>query len=49
MNPGSPTYPGRKHQAGTLGTVGMLEIDQGVVNVQLVDLETGKAGTPGQA
>jgi hypothetical protein len=26
MNPGSPTYPGKKHKFGSLGTVGIIEI-----------------------
>ena len=38
INPGSPTYPGRKHQRGSLGTIGLLEIHNGAVDVQLVDL-----------
>ncbi len=46
VNPGSPTYPGRKHRPGTLGTIGLLEIRNGAVDVQLVDL--GRAQTPGQ-
>jgi putative phosphoesterase len=43
INPGSPTYPGRKHRPGSLGTMGILDIDAGVVNVELVDLESRKA------
>jgi len=27
MNPGSPTYPGKRHKRGVLGTIGILEID----------------------
>ena len=27
MNPGSPTYPGKRHKRGVLGTLGILEID----------------------
>ncbi len=46
INPGSPTFPGRKHQPGTLGTIGLLEIRKGAVVVPLVDL--GRAQTPGQ-
>jgi uncharacterized protein len=38
INPGSPTYPGRRHRPGTLGTIGLLEIEKGVVEVRLVDL-----------
>ncbi len=38
INPGSPTYPGKKHQPGTLGTIGLLEIRNGAMDVQLVNL-----------
>ncbi|HZA24760.1 MAG TPA: metallophosphoesterase family protein [Dehalococcoidia bacterium] len=38
INPGSPTFPGRRHRAGSLGTVGMLEIEKGVAQVRLIDL-----------
>ena len=27
MNPGSPTYPGKRHKRGVLGTIGILEVD----------------------
>lgn len=40
MNPGSPTYPGRRHRPGSLGTVGLLEVDGGkVMGHWIVDLE----------
>ena len=39
VNPGSPTYPGRKRGAGRLGTLALLEICRGIVNVRMVDLE----------
>jgi putative phosphoesterase len=39
INPGSPTYPGRQHPRGSLGTLAILEINQGAVAVRLVDLE----------
>ena len=39
VNPGSPTYPGRRHRPGALGTVGLLEIESGSARVRLVDLE----------
>ena len=42
INPGSPTYPGRRHKRGTLGTVGMLEIQTGGVTARIIDLETGE-------
>lgn len=38
INPGSPTYPGRRHKPGSLGTVGWLEVDQGALQVRLIDL-----------
>lgn len=38
INPGSPTYPGRRHPAGTLGTVALLEIDAGRVVERIVQL-----------
>lgn len=39
VNPGSPTYPGRLHRPGALGTVGFLEIHGKSATVRLVDLE----------
>ena len=41
VNPGSPTYPGRRHKRGTLGTVGLLEIDGEETTARLINLETG--------
>ena len=38
VNPGSPIYPGRRHLPGSLGTVGILEITDGVINAGIVDL-----------
>ena len=38
LNPGSPTYPGRRHTPGSLGTLGILDIDQGAVYPRLVQL-----------
>lgn len=38
INPGSPTYPGRRHRPGALGTIGLLEVARGVVEVRLIDL-----------
>jgi predicted phosphodiesterase len=40
VNPGSPTYPGRRHRAGVLGTIGLMEVNEGVVTARLVNLET---------
>ena len=42
INPGSPTYPGRRHKRGTLGTVGVLEINAGETIARVIDLETGQ-------
>jgi uncharacterized protein len=38
INPGSPTYPGRRHRPGALGTIGLLEVVSGTVDVRLIDL-----------
>ena len=38
INPGSPTYPGRKHQPGTPGTLARLRVDRRAVEVELVQL-----------
>ena len=40
VNPGSPTYPGRRHPSGTLGTVALLEVDDGVKDARIVQLAT---------
>tara|TARA_B000000460_G_C21363484_1_gene326421 strand:- start:85 stop:648 length:564 start_codon:yes stop_codon:yes gene_type:complete len=39
INPGSPTYPGRQHARGGLGTLGMLDISKGAVNIRILDLQ----------
>ena len=39
VNPGSPTYPGRRHRRGTLGTIGMLELEDGAARARIVNLE----------
>ena len=39
MNPGSPTYPGRKHKRGVLGTIGILEINGEDATARIVNLE----------
>lgn len=43
VNPGSPTYPGRRHTRGSLGTVAILDINDGEIAARVVDLaqETG--------
>ncbi len=39
INPGSPTCPGRRHRRGALGTVGLLEITEGLAAARIIDLE----------
>ncbi|PKB63467.1 MAG: hypothetical protein BZY80_06775 [SAR202 cluster bacterium Io17-Chloro-G2] len=39
VNPGSPTYPAKRHSSGELGTIGMLEVQGESVNAQLINLE----------
>lgn len=41
VNPGSPTYPGRRHRPGALGTLGRLTIANGRAQAQIISLETG--------
>ena len=41
VNPGSPTYPGRRHAPGTPGTVALLEVDDGVNDARIVQLAAG--------
>ncbi len=38
VNPGSPTYPGRRHPPGSPGTLALLEVDRGAVYAQLLQL-----------
>lgn len=38
INPGSPTYPGRKHQPGTPGTVSRMKVQGRSLEVELVQL-----------
>jgi len=42
INPGSPTYPGRRHPRGSLGTIAMLEVSGGKAEAWIVELETGE-------
>ena len=42
VNPGSPTYPGRRHRRGKLGTIGMLDTSGAKATAQVIDLETGE-------
>ena len=41
INPGSPTYPGKRHRRGALGTVGLLEIEAGESIARIINLEPG--------
>ncbi len=41
VNPGSPTYPGRRHLPGTPGTVALLEVNDGVRDARIVQLAAG--------
>ena len=38
VNPGSPTYPGRRHAPGSLGTVAVLNVNDGEITATIVDL-----------
>ena len=38
VNPGSPTYPGRRHRAGTLGTVAVVDINDDDISACIVNL-----------
>ena len=38
INPGSPTYPGTRHRHGELGTVALLDVYNGVVTAEIVQL-----------
>ncbi len=38
VNPGSPTYPGRRHQPGSLGTVAILNINEDEISARIVNL-----------
>ena len=39
INPGSPTYPGRRHKRGSLGTLAKLRVQGRSLEVELVELE----------
>ena len=39
MNPGSPTYPGKRHKRGVLGTIGILEINGEDAIGRIVELD----------
>lgn len=38
INPGSPTYPGKRHKPGSLGTLGLLKVEGSSVEVRIVQL-----------
>jgi uncharacterized protein len=38
INPGSPTYPGRRHRQGSLGTIALLDVEGAAAQVRLIDL-----------
>lgn len=40
VNPGSPTYPGRRHAPRSLGTVAVLDISDGEITATIVDLSS---------
>ena len=42
VNPGSPTYPGRRHPRGTFGTIALLEIDGEETVARIINLETSE-------
>lgn len=48
VNPGSPTYPGRRHRPGALGTVALLDVDAGRIAARIVNLSPDPAYWQGQ-
>ena len=38
INPGSPTYPGRRHVTGSPGTVALLQIQDGKIDSSIINL-----------
>ncbi len=40
VNPGSTTYPGSRHPRGSLGTIGILEIDGEEATARIINLES---------
>ncbi len=46
INPGSPTYPGRRHRRGALGTIALLEINGEEATASIINLETGETAAP---
>ena len=39
INAGSPSYPGRRHIPGSLGTLGILDIVNGSVDLRIINLK----------
>ena len=38
INPGSPTYPGRRHPTGNLGTIAMMDISEDSIDARIINL-----------
>ena len=38
INPGSPTYPGRRHAPGELGTIALMNIARGNIDARIVKI-----------
>lgn len=38
VNPGSPTYPGIKHELNSPGTIAIMELDRGTASAQILQL-----------
>ena len=38
INPGSPTYPGRRHPTGSLGTVAVMQVSEGSIEPCIVQV-----------
>lgn len=45
INPGSPTYPGKRHRRGALGTVALLDVEGEEAAARIIDLETSDTAT----
>ncbi len=40
VNPGSPTYPGRRHRFGDLGTIAVMDVREGDIQARIIDLKS---------
>ena len=38
INPGSPTYPGRRHLPGSLGTLAVMSIENGTIDARIINV-----------